>query len=631
MREDNQEGPFDADSAYNISGWGEGFFEVSDRGNLCVHIPGREDLPPIDIARVVYDLASRGIGVPVVLRFHDVLRRRVEILHETFAECIRRAGYEGSYIGIYPVKVNQMREVVEEIVDAGRPYQMGLEAGSKTELLAVLAYHEREDTPIILNGHKDDEFVRLALQGGRMGLGVIIVAENIEELRRIMRNAVALGVRPRIGLRGRISARGNGRWSNSSGDQSKFGFSISDIVNGVEILRAEGMLNCLELFHFHPGSQISDLATLDDAISESTRIYTELIKMGAPLRYLDIGGGLAIDYEGTHTQNEYSKNYSLEEYANSIIERIAGVCREAGMPVPDLISESGRYVTAHHSCIVTSTIGLVSPGNELTSEFSGGGLLCSRARKTLDELDPGDPESGCCAISALRKECREAFRNGEIGLVERAAIESDCWKSLSTLAAENWEQPSLLPGLQVLEEMLRPRMICNFSVFQSTADCWGIEQVLPILPITRLNERPEIHATIADITCDSYGKIDHFIGGSYLRLHSPTPSGELIGIFLTGAYQDVMGDMHNLFGRVHEAHIFSDPAAEEGYYIEEVIPGSSKEKVLGAMQYNSAVMRERIHSILHRQMQLGKLDLRGMKSILGDYLMSLESYTYLGD
>ncbi len=628
---------FNADVIYRYSQWGEGYFKVNDKGNLCARVENGGGEVLVDLHEAVTALRGRGIEVPLVLRFHDILRHRIGLLHRTFAECIREANYPGHFVGVYPIKVNQMREVVEEIVDAGREFRQGLEAGSKAELLAVLAYHENPGALIVLNGYKDDEYVGLALQGILMGHKVVIVIESLMELERIIVAARRLQIKPFIGIRGRLATTGQGLWSNSSGDQAKFGMSTCDIVTAVDRLREEGLLDSLELFHFHAGSQISDIAFLDKCLGEATRFFVELRKLGAPLQYLDIGGGLAVDYDGTRSNRFSSKNYTLKEYCAAILGRVQEICQKGDCPPPHIITESGRFLTAHHSCIITRVIDIISASHRLSPARRQAKSSSERADKIRAVLEGMTPETlpACFhTLNRLREDGLEAFKLGLVGLEERALIESIYWEGLETVHALARKARSVPAELKLIPQKLSQQYLCNFSVFQSAADSWAIHQLLPIMPIHRLDEMPGTNGTIADITCDSYGRIGQFIsrGGplSSLPLHDPV-SGEpyYMGIFLTGAYQDVMGDMHNLFGRLHESHIYADPQAPGGFYIEEVIRGSSKEAVLGTMQYDPAVMKEKVRMLLAEQQRRGVLDMKGTKDILDAYSRSLQSYTYL--
>lgn len=627
---------FDSDEIYRQSTWGEGYFQVNAKGHLCVSTPVAGRTASIDIHQVVKDLEGRNMATPLVLRFHDVLRHRIELLHKTFAESIRELKYPSDFIGVYPVKVNQMREVVEEIVDAGRPFRQGLEAGSKAELLSALAYQENPRGLIVINGYKDEEFISLALQGSLMGHKVIIVLESLAELELVVRRSRELQIRPSLGFRGRLSAVGQGIWGDSSGDNAKFGMSASDIVSGVDRLRDENLLDCLELFHFHAGSQISDINYAEMCITEGTRMYVELRKMGAAMQYLDIGGGLAVDYDGTRSNQFCSMNYTLKEYSRSVLSRVQEICRKGPCPPPHIITESGRFLTAHHSCVITNVIGLISASNRLRPERlqNGRSERVEQVQAVLESIAPESISSCYHSLVRMKNEALESFKLGLIGLEVRAQIESLYWEGLEKIHMEARRLETVSAEIEKIPDMLRQQYLCNFSVFQSTMDAWAIRQLLPIMPIHRLDEEPTVSGSIADITCDSYGKICNFFtrgaASSSLPLHAPR-AGEnyYIGIFLTGAYQDVMGDMHNLFGRVHEAHVYVDDQSPHDYYIEEVIQGSNKEHVLATMQYDPAVMKERVRQMLSEQQRQGKLDFRRVKDILDVYGRSMQHYTYL--
>lgn len=630
--------PLEANGVYQFDAWGKGYFRINPEGNLCVYSP--ENKLSIDIMKVIENMKQSGMDVPVVVRFHDILRDRIRKMNDVFQSSIVENNYQGSFFGVYPIKVNQMREVVEEITDAGQAYQYGMEAGSKSELLAVLAYNNNRKSLTIINGYKDEEFIRMALLGIQLGHQIIIVIESLKELDLILDLSLKLGISPSLGLRAKMSAKGLGKWANSSGEQAKFGLSVGDLMNAVELLKKNNLFHTLKLLHFHMGSQISHIDTFQSALKEGTRVYVELVRMGAPLEFLDVGGGLAIDYDGSHSGNHSSKNYSLHEYATNVIQNIQDVCKFTQINEPNIICESGRYVTAHHSCIITNVLDVISSKHRLnypSDRFNSPSILNDKMQRIVDAIDPKQTQESYHLLQQLKAEMLESFKVGLIGLEERAFLEDRYWKAIEKLHIFIQENPSHPLELEEFEHLRHHLYLCNFSVFQSAADSWAIDQLLPIAPIHRLNEKPTVPCTIADITCDSDGKIDRFTDTSgqckkELLLHSFDPEKHYyLGIFLTGAYQDVMGDMHNLFGRLNEIHVYADSESKDHFYIEEFIPGSSKEQVLSTMQYEKSVMNEKIWKQLEAQISTGQLNRREAKNIINQYIRSLSEYTYLGD
>ena len=620
---------------YRIAQWSEGYLGINAKGHVCMNSP--EDGLDIDVMDVVSQMEKDGIKAPAVIRFHDVLKDRVSNLNETFREVMTELEYDGQYYGVYPIKVNQMREVVEEIVEASAPFHYGLEAGSKSELLAVLAYNTNRDSLTIVNGYKDDEFVRLALLGQKMGHRVIIVIEGLMELQRIIAIAESLNVQPEIGVRVKISARGKGKWAKSTGEQAKFGLTLGDVMNALMLLKEKKMASCIKLLHFHLGSQVGDISTYRDALSEATRVYCELRHLGAGLEFLDVGGGLAIDYDGSRSSSPSSCNYSLKEYAYSIVTQVQDICRSVDAPEPHIVTESGRYVTAHHSCIVTEVMDVISPSLRLRHHqptVLPDSLAYERMQRALERIGRSSPQSVFHELKGQKEEVVSSFRMGVVGLEELTMVEELYWMGIEKLREEVKKLSDVPEELMEIERLCIRQYLCNFSVFQSAADSWAIGQLLPIVPLHRHHEEPNVNCTIADITCDSDGKIDKFINSeeniSCVRLHE-FKRGEryYLGIFLTGAYQDVMGDMHNLFGRLNEVHVYADAESENNFYIEESITGPSKSAVLSTMQYYEPVMSEKVMSQLQLRVHKGLLTHREAKEILREYNLSLSGYTYL--
>ena len=623
----------DADKMYHISRWGEGYFGINKGGNLTV-CPKR-DTHQIDINEVIKEMKEQNVSFPAVIRFHDILRDKVKTINKTFRKIIDEANYEGRFYGVFPIKVNQMREVVEEIVDAGASFDFGLEAGSKPELLTVLAYNQNQSSLTILNGYKDTEFLRLALMGTQIGKRFIIVIEKFSELQRLINLSKEMGVKPLIGLRTKMSVEGTGRWAHSSGEKAKFGLTTSEMLLAGELLKENGLESQLKLIHFHIGSQINDIRTLKDAITEGARTYAKLSKLGFDIEYFDVGGGLGVDYDGSRSSTDSSTNYSLEEYITDIVWNLKQICDLEGVDHPNIVTETGRALTAHHSCLVTNVMGEISSHQTpfSTKKQKGEHILVSNMRELSKELTAENYQQMYNEAAQLKMETLQAFRLGILSLEERAKIETLYWKIVKKIQEhiENQDEAEVPEELLEITNKLATQYLCNFSVFQSAADTWAINQILPIVPLTRLNEKPTKNCSIADITCDSDGKIDHFIEHSNtLPLHKLNDGEEyLIGLFLTGAYQDVMGDMHNLFGRLNEVHVYSDPGDPAGFYIEEIIRGNSASNVLSTMQYHPEYMAHTMKKMVNKEVLRGHIPPRTGVQLVDFYEDCLADYTYL--
>jgi len=624
------------DEIYHISRWGDGYFDINDQGHLCV-LPNREKSGPrIDIYEVIEEMKSQNIPLPIVIRFHDILRSQVKVINETFRDVIKEAGYNGQYNGVYPIKVNQMREVVEEIVDAGSSYNYGLEAGSKPELLSVLAYNENPDALTVLNGYKDEEYLRLALLGNKIGKKVIVVIEKFSELHKILKLSREMNVEPMIGLRAKMSVKGSGKWSDSGGEKAKFGLTISEILIALQIIKDEGFINSLKLFHFHIGSQVTDIRTIKEVIREGGRIYTKLRKLGANIEYFDVGGGLGVDYDGSQSTNDSSVNYKLSDYASDIVYILKEICDEEDVPHPNIVSESGRAITARHSCVITNVIDKIETSftDFPTDKIKGEHSLVKNMRELLESLTEKNAQEIYNDALDTKNECLNAFRLGILKLEERAKIETFFWKITKKISGMIKDLEFIPDNLYDLDQSIAPQYLCNFSIFQSAPDLWAIGQLLPIVPITKLHQEPKVLGTLVDITCDSDGKINKFIDinetKNLLPLHDFDSSDEYyIGLFMTGAYQDVMGDLHNLFGRLNEVHVFCDDEDPTDFYIEEVIKGSSSQTVLRAMQYNPEAMAYSMKKIIDKQISGGKISPREGVKLTDFYEECLKSYTYL--
>ncbi|MDT7526194.1 MAG: biosynthetic arginine decarboxylase [Pseudidiomarina maritima] len=625
----------DAEELYGVKRWGAGYFSIGANGNIQIAPNHRIPDVTIDMQEVVDEILAEGIQLPAVIRFHDILRSQVEILNETFAKTITDADYQGRYVGVFPIKVNQMREVVEEIIDAGEPYDYGLEAGSKPELMAVLAYNENPNALTVLNGYKDEDYLTLALLGRQLRRKMIIVIEKFSELEMLIPLAKKLGVEPMIGLRSKMMVRSAGKWAGSSGDRAKFGLSITEILNIVELLKKEDMLHCAKLLHFHIGSQMSDIRKVKEAVSEGARLYAKLVQLGVPLEYLDIGGGLGIDYDGTSSTTDSSRNYSTDEYVADVVYGVKQICDLEQVPHPNLVSESGRAITAHHSCVVTNIVGEIkNTGAQFDiSASSNEHILVSNMRELVNANDM-HPQERYNDAASFKQSAYEAFKLGILSLEEMAKLDTMYWRILSEIHQSLDRESFVFQELEELEDMLASQYLCNFSIFQSAADTWAIGQVLPIVPITRLNEKPEVRCSIVDITCDSDGKLSKYIEGTEISDNIPMHALRKnepyhVGMFLTGAYQDVMGDMHNLFGRLTEVHIYCHDDEPGDFYIEEVVPGTAAEKVLETMQYNTDFMAKTVKKSIDREVRKGHIAPREGVRWTDYYEKCLAGSTYL--
>ncbi len=624
---------------YNVAGWGAGYFSVNEKGHLVVHPHGQPG-PTIDFMDVVEDIQERRIGFPCVVRFQDVLRARVKAINEAFSRGIAEAKYGGRYRGVYPVKVNQMREVVEEILDAGAPYGYGLEAGSKGELLVVLGYNVDPEAITVCNGYKDEEYLRLALLGRKLGRKVIVVVEKLSELPQLLRLGEEMGVEPMIGLRSKLHAKGTGKWESSGGDFAKFGLTVPELIHAVDILKRAGKEHLAKLLHFHVGSQLTDIQVVKDAINEGARVYAKLRKMGLPIEYFDVGGGLGVDYVGTHALGQSSSlNYTLDEYVGDVVYNLQSVCASEGVPEPHIVSESGRAVTAHHSCVVMNVFGHIEIG--APEEIAAASVahpdepaVVREMREIVTGLNPRKREEAYHDAVAKKDEALQMFKLGFLGLEERAVVESLFWKLCRGLVELNRGRKRLPRGTRDLGDKIADQYMANFSLFQSAPDHWAFDQLFPIVPLHRMDEPPTRDCTIVDITCDSDGKIDRFIEGEgvdeTLSLHAlELGKPYYIGLMLTGAYQDVMGDMHNLFGRVNEIHVFVDDEDPEDFYIEEVIPGDRIEQVLSRMQYSPDDLARRVKSALDAKVKDGTIRPKEGVQLADFYEQVMRGYTYL--
>ena len=624
----------DSLKTYNVDNWGLQYFGVNAKGNLTVR-PRQAANPVIDMKEVVDDIVSRGIKLPVLVRFQDILRNRVIGLNESFKKAIEEAGYKNRYMGVYPIKVNQLREVVEEIVDAGAPFQMGLEAGSKAELHAAIAMNTTVDSLILCNGYKDDSIIRMALLGNKIGKRVIIIIEKLTEAYQVVRISKELGVRPSVGIRAKLHTRGSGKWESSGGDNAKFGLTTPEVLQVINLLRQENMLDCAKLVHFHIGSQITDIRTIKDAVKEGARVYAKLKKMGVGLEFLDVGGGLGVDYDGSRTSSNSSVNYSVQEYVNDVVYTIQEVCAAEEVPEPIIVSESGRALVAHHSVLIINVFGNIEMGStpiqfEQTPEESE--LVC-QMRDILANLSGKNLSESYHDALQRWEESSSLFKLGFLDLEDKAKVENLFWRICLQINKLMVGQKYIPEDLIEMSKHLSDQYLCNFSLFQSAPDYWAIQQLFPIMPIHRLQEEPIRNATLVDITCDSDGKVDRFIDLKDVRdtlpLHAFNGNPYYIGMFLMGAYQDIMGDVHNLFGRVNEVHVFEDPEEPSGYYIEEIIAGNTVGEILSTIQYNTQELTKLLKTTIDTQVKSGTLKPREGVDILNTFELGLKEYTYI--
>src|ERR687887_2230463 len=629
---------WDVDAAiatYNVDGWGGGYFTVNPTGNVVAR-PLQENGGSIDILEVVNEARSRGLPFPLVVRFQDLLRHRVESINRAFQTAITEFGYKNEYRGVFPIKVNQLREVIEEIIDAGRQFHFGLEAGSKPELVAALAMHQDPESLVICNGYKDRAFVRIALLGRKLGKPVVIVVEKLEELEQTIRAAKEVGVEPHIGIRLRLHSKGSGKWSPSGGENAKFGLDTTSLVAASQMLRDAGFAHCLKLIHFHVGSQVPDISTIKHAVREAARYYAKLSKLGHELGYLDVGGGLGVDYDGSRSDFDSSANYSLQEYANDVVWNIMDVCDSEGVAHPAIVSEGGRAIVAHHSVLVMeafSSIEKTAPKLKVDASEKDHKLVHDII-DVKQRLKRGNRMESLHDIQQIKEEAQQMFELGLLDLQSKAKVETVYWQVAQQIVNMHRGLRYIPEEIKQLETSLGDQYICNFSVFQSLLDHWALGQLFPIMPIHRLTIQPDRNGMIVDITCDSDGKVSKFTDLQDVRetipLHRIVP-GEMyyLGVFMVGAYQDIMGDLHNLFGRVTEVHVFLDPDEESGWYIEEVIGGSTIGEVLSMTQWDKVELMRLLKAQVDDAIKTDRLKPNDAMRLLDDYERFLQEYTYL--
>ncbi len=623
----------DAAELYEVAAWGKGYFSINDEGHLCVH-PTKEPHRAIDLKRLVDRLQDRGIQTPVLIRFGDLLRHRLGEIHAAFQQAIRDHDYRGGYQCVFPIKVNQQRQVVEEVMDYGRPYHFGLEAGSKPELLAVIALASN-DMPIVCNGFKDDEFIEMAMLAQKIGRQVFVVVEKYTDLELVLQKSEQVGVRPQIGIRVKLATPGSGRWQSSGGHRSKFGLSVSEILRALAELKSRHMEDCLKLLHFHLGSQITNIRHIKRAIVEAARVYAELVRHGAGLEYLDVGGGLGVDYDGSQTNFESSVNYTLQEYANDVVYHIQSICDEAGVAHPTIFSESGRAVVAYHSMLIFNVLGVTGLGdNDIPQE------LPEDAEQPLVDLLEAYRGLNVRNVLEAYHDAQQAldtamnlFGAGYLPLEQRAWAENLFW-AICRKTQRLIRQLEYVPEeLGILDWLLSETYFCNFSLFQSLPDSWAIKQLFPIMPIHRLDERPTRQAVLGDITCDSDGKLDRFIDRRDVKrtlpVHPLDDRPYYLGAFLVGAYQEILGDMHNLFGDTNAVHVCM--AENDEVVVEAVIKGDTVSEVLQYVEFDPRALVRQMRSSVEQAIRENRIDDRQAGRLLRFYEAGLEGYTYLED
>ena len=622
----------DSNELYNISGWGTSYFGINEKGDMYV-TPCKDNIQ-IDLHDVLDELALRDVTPPVLLRFPDILDNRIEKTWSCFKKASDEYGFKGENFIIYPIKVNQMQPVVEEIISHGRKFNLGLEAGSKPELHAVIAVQCQSDSLIICNGYKDQSYIELALLAQKMGKRIFIVVEKLNEIEIISKAAKKLNVRPNIGIRIKLASSGSGKWEESGGDASKFGLTSSELLAALDILEKKGLKDCLRLIHFHIGSQITKIRRIQTALKEASQFYVQLRKMGYNVDFVDCGGGLGVDYDGTRSpHSESSVNYSIQEYVNDCIYAFVDAADRYGAPHPNLITESGRSLSAHHSVLVIDVLETASLP-EMDEEYEpneSSHKLVKDLYEIWDNLNQRSMLEDWHDAEQIREDALDLFEHGLVDLKTRAEIERMYWsvcREINSLAKSLKHMPEELKGL---DKLLADKYFCNFSLFQSLPDAWAIDQIFPIVPLQRLNERPTRSATLQDITCDSDGKIAHFVTSrnisNILPVHTLRKNEPYyLGVFLVGAYQEILGDMHNLFGDTNAAHI----TVKDGHYhIDQIIDGETVEEVLEYVQYNPKKLVRQLEVWVTKSVKQGKISLEEGKEFLSNYRSGLYGYTYL--
>ena len=622
----------DSEELYNITGWGTSYFSINDAGHVVV--TPRRDGVTVDLKELVDELQLRDVASPMLLRFPDILDNRIEKMSSCFKQAAEEYGYKAENFIIYPIKVNQMRPVVEEIISHGKKFNLGLEAGSKPELHAVIAVNTDSDSLIVCNGYKDESYIELALLAQKMGKRIFLVVEKMNELKLIAKMAKQLNVQPNIGIRIKLASSGSGKWEESGGDASKFGLTSSELLEALDFMESKGLKDCLKLIHFHIGSQVTKIRRIKTALREASQFYVQLHSMGFNVEFVDIGGGLGVDYDGTRSSNsEGSVNYSIQEYVNDSISTLVDVSDKNGIPHPNIITESGRALTAHHSVLIfevleTATLPEWDDEEEIAPDAHE---LVQELYSIWDSLNQNKMLEAWHDAQQIREEALDLFSHGIVDLKTRAQIERLYWsitREINQIAGGLKHAPDEFRGLS---KLLADKYFCNFSLFQSLPDSWAIDQIFPIMPIQRLDEKPERSATLQDITCDSDGKIANFIStrnvAHYLPVHSLKKTEPYyLAVFLVGAYQEILGDMHNLFGDTNAVHVSVN---EKGYNIEQIIDCETVAEVLDYVQYNPKKLVRTLETWVTKSVKEGKISLEEGKEFLSNYRSGLYGYTYL--
>jgi arginine decarboxylase len=628
----------DSEELYRIKGWGEPYFAINSAGNLTVSPQGDRG-GSLDLHKLVKGLKQRDFQLPMLIRFSEILEDRLERLNACFAKAIARYSYEGSYQGVFPVKCNQQRHVVEDLVQFGKPYQFGLEAGTKPELMIAMASLNTLGALIICNGYKDDSYIETAMLGQKLGQKTIIVLEQVEEVDVAIAASQRLGIQPVLGIRAKLAAKGSGRWGESAGDRAKFGLSIPEIMVVVEKLEAANLLPSLQLLHFHIGSQVSAISVIKEALREACQIYVELVKLGAPMGYLDVGGGLGVDYDGSKTSSQGSKNYSIQNYANDVVAEVKDACSARDIPVPTIVSESGRAIASHQSVLIFDILGTSEASYDVPEPCEENEhRLIKELWDVYNSLSAENYQEAFNDAVQFKQEAASLFNFSYLRLAERARVERLYWACCAKIVTLLRNQDYVPEELEHLEKSMASIYYANMSLFQSALDSWAIEQLFPILPIHRLNEEPTQRATLADLTCDSDGKIARFIGPKgqkdVLELH-PLKSGEsyYLGMFLMGAYQETLGNLHNLFGNTNTVHIClaSKATSKQGYTIEHVVRGNTTDEVLEQVQYDPEDMIEQIRIRSEEALQKGQITIEEARKLMANYKAGMDCYTYLAE
>jgi arginine decarboxylase len=621
-----------AKELYGIDYWGAGYFRINSQGRVSV-TPFGEKGPQVDLLELVEDLYDRGIRPPILVRFPDIVRARIQLINSCFAKAIAEYDYAGTYQGVFPIKVNQQSHLINDIVNCGKFAKLGLEAGSKPELLIALAMTNHPDSLIISNGFKDRDYIETALLSQKLGKRTLIVVDRIVELPLILECARRLNMKPSIGFRVKLNSRGAGKWQESSGDKSKFGLTPSEIVSGIERLKKEKLLDSLELLHFHIGSQITDIQAIKGSLKEGAQFFAEISRMGVNLKYIDVGGGLGVDYDGS-TDSESSVNYSEQEYANDVVSIIQTVCEEKSIDPPTIITESGRSLVAHHSILVFNVLGVNEASKDLllfTPEDTDHDIIHD-LNDIYEKLNGENLMESYNDTIQLKTDILQLFSYGYLQLEQRAKAENLVRAILTKMArlARKCDDPGFADELQ---ESLSDTYFCNFSVFQSVPDSWAVKHTFPVMPLQRLNETPTRRAVLADLTCDSDGRIDHFIEGdelkNSLRVHRLKAGNKYyLGVFLVGAYQEILGDMHNLFGDTDAVHI---SLSEAGYIVENVVEGDTVAEVLNYVEYSRPDLVHRVRQAIEQSIRRGKITNQEARLLMQHYDRGLSGYTYLED